>query len=270
MTAADETSIEAVAKHIAAREAEPFARVKALHDWVVTRLRYDHASVTGPRKPQDAASVFASRLAVCEGYARLLVELGRHTGDRIVFLVGDIREADGALAAVGHAWNAVQIDGAWYLLDATWDDPTSKDGADNYQTDYLFPPPQIAVMSHFPEDPRWQLLPRPLSRGEFLRQPFSRPGLAREGLTLHEPDRSVVEVRDALDVRLSNPRRRRVLVELVPEGEERGIQCGVSGDAEVRLRCEVPRPGRYKAWLYTNDTGEGQFGSVAMIQVTRR
>ena len=27
-----------------------------------------------------------------------------------------------------HIWNLVELDGAWYHLDATWDDPVASDG----------------------------------------------------------------------------------------------------------------------------------------------
>ena len=29
-----------------------------------------------------------------------------------------------------HIWNAVKIDGKWYHLDLTWDDPVTSDGSD--------------------------------------------------------------------------------------------------------------------------------------------
>jgi transglutaminase-like putative cysteine protease len=272
MSGADEASIEAVARHIASRESDPFQRVKALHDWVVTRLHYDKDStVPSQRKPQDAESVFRNRMGVCEGYARLMVELGKHSGDRVVFLVGDVRDELGNLAPVGHAWNAAEVRGKWYLLDATWDDPVMKGGPtqDSYQTDYLFIPPNVAVLDHFPEEPRWQLLAAPLSRGEFLRQPFARPGLAREGLTLVSPERAVVEVGDALQVTLDNPRRLFVMVSLSPAGGGEATRCGVDDAARASFRCTVPGPGKYEAHILTNRERYGTYGSVATLAVVR-
>lgn len=268
MTAADEGSIEAVATYIAARERDPFQRVKALHDWVVTRLRYDEASLDDRRrKPQDAQAVFASRLGVCEGYARLLVELGKHTGDPIVYVVGEVREENGGVASVGHAWNAVELQGRWYLLDATWDDPVMSGGPkrDVYSTDYLFIPPSVAIFDHLPEQQRWQLLPTPLSRGDFLRQPFARPGLAREGLVLRTPQRSSVEVRDSLELALDNPRRLFVSAKLTGSGQD--VECGVDDGATVSLHCPVPAAGRYEARLFTNRERYGTYASVASIEV---
>lgn len=31
-----------------------------------------------------------------------------------------------------HAWNRVKVDGVWYYIDCTWDDPVGG-GAENYQ-----------------------------------------------------------------------------------------------------------------------------------------
>jgi transglutaminase-like putative cysteine protease len=275
MTAADEASIEAVAKHIGSREADPFRRVKALHDWVVTRLRYDSASlVPGQRKPQDAETVFRNRTGVCEGYARLLVELGKHSADRIVYVVGDVRKESGEVAPIGHAWNAVELRGKWYLMDATWDDPVNEKGEaidDAYRTDYLFIPPSVAVFDHLPDDAKWQLLAQPLSRGDFMRQPFARPGLARDGLTLTSPNRSVVEAKDVLELELVNPRRLNVTVALAVEGStDSGTDCGVSSDAQVKLRCTLPQPGRYEARIFTNKQRYGVYGYSATVQVIAR
>lgn len=271
MPASAETSIAEVARYLKAREADPFQRVKALHDWVVTRLRYDEDSTRpGRRKPQDAASVFQSRLAVCEGYARLLVELGRHSGDRFVYVLGEVRERDGTLAPVGHAWNAVEVEGSWYLVDATWDDPILRDGTDAYQTDYLFIPSSVAIFDHFPEDPSWQLLSRPLSRAEFLRQPMAGPGLARAGLELVRPSAPLIEARGAFDVELENPRGLFMRVGLYA-GDQRVQACEVEQQkGRVRAVCPLPAKGRFDALLFSNREAQGRYQSVASIGVLSR
>lgn len=265
MTAGDETSPQAVARYISARVTDPFERVKALHDWVVTRLRYDSASLTGVRKPQDAQSVFLSRTGVCEGYARLLVELGQTSGDRFVYVTGEVREEHGQLAPIGHAWNAVEVKGAWYLVDATWDDPVMNDGSDNYHTDYLFIPPDLAALNHFPDEPRWQLKAQALSRAEFLRQPLASPGLAREHLELKSPSRAVVQVDENFELVLGNPARVFVMVQVMPEK----TKCGPSDAADLSLSCPVTR-GSEEAVVFVNDQRDGAYESVASFKVERR
>jgi transglutaminase-like putative cysteine protease len=273
MTPQDELSIDAVARFIAARESDDFHRVKALHDWVVTRLRYDKATAAihtrNGRAPQDAASVFAARTGVCEGYARLMVAFGQVTGDRIVYLTGDVREKTGEAAPTGHAWNAVELRGRWYLVDTTWDDPTMNDGSDAYRTDYLFIPPSLAIFDHFPDEPRWQLLATPLGRGDFLRQPLARPTLAKEGLTLVNPERSTVEVDGPLVLELLNPNRRWLLGTVVPEGGGSKGECGVTNDSKPRLTCQVP-VGVSHVELFSNTQRNGTYGDVAEFLVYRR
>jgi transglutaminase-like putative cysteine protease len=269
----DEQSIDAVGRFIAAREPDGFRRVKALHDWVVTHLRYDKATAAartfGERAPQDAAAVFAARTGVCEGYARLMVALGKVTGDSIVYLTGDVREKTGEAAPTGHAWNAVELRGVWYLVDATWDDPVSDDGRDSYGTDYLFIPPSLAIFDHYPDEPRWQLLATPLGRGDFLRQPLARPTLAREGLTLVTPERSTVEVEGPLVLELLNPKRVWVLASVAAEGSTAGTECGVTNEARPRLTCKVPS-GVSHVQLFSNAERSGTYGGVAELRVTRR
>ena len=269
IAASDEASIESVAHYISAREKNPFQRVKALHDWVVTRLSYDKESVIpGKRKPQDAKSVFTLRTGVCEGYARLLVALGEVTGDRIVYVTGDVREENGTAAPIGHAWNAVRVGSAWYVMDATWDDPFIDGSGGHYKTDYLFIPPEIAALDHFPDEPRWQLLPSPLSRGAFLRQATARPGLAKEGLTLVSPERPVIDVGDGLDIVLENPRRRHVMVTLV-DAAQNDTECALEDAATIRVHCQIPSVGTWRARISTNGERYGTYAGVAEIEARR-
>jgi transglutaminase-like putative cysteine protease len=264
-----ETSIAAVAAHIASQEPDGFRRVKALHDWVVTRLEYDVESTKpGRRSPQDAETVFRTRRGVCEGYARLLVALGALTKDPIVFVPGDVREESGTMAPVGHAWNAAFVEGAWYLIDATWDDPVDESGrSTSYRTEHLFIPPSVSVWSHLPDDPRWQLLTHPLSRGDFLRQPFARPGIAAHGLTMRSPSRVTVEASEALPVQLDNPLRRWLIVSY-KESTGRKHECANTNAERIDLSCPVPSAGELA--VFANEQQYGRYRHVLSVAVTRR
>ncbi|NJL57548.1 hypothetical protein HC928_22275 [bacterium] len=182
-----ETTIESVAKYIGEREKDPFLQIKALHDYVLSRVTYDlEVLKTGIRPAQDAKTVFLTHKAVCEGYARLFQELARAIGLDVAYIEGRIREdlaprdlIPGPLRLLKydynwtlHAWNAVKVGAAWQLIDTTWDDG---DSDSPYRSDYLMPPPNVMIASHFPDQQNWQLLHNSESHRSFEEQPILEP-----------------------------------------------------------------------------------------------
>jgi transglutaminase-like putative cysteine protease len=272
LTGDAEGSIASVARHIAARERDPWLRVKALHDYVADRVAYDVESYRAGRyPPQDAETVFRTRRSVCAGYANLMAAMGEVTGDEIVVVGGDARTNGRDLTGEGHAWNAARIGGRWTLLDATWDAGYLKDDrfVKRYSTEFLFTPPEVQGLSHFPDEERWQLRRPPLSRGEFLRQPLMRPRFYAEGFTLLWPDRPQVTVDDVLEARLDNPRRRYVLAHFERKDGAVRADCGVEQGAAVTVRCELPDEGTYRVVLFANRTEQGTYQQIGEIEALR-
>ncbi|MCA9518609.1 MAG: hypothetical protein KC635_26920 [Myxococcales bacterium] len=264
-------SVASVGKYIAERVTDPFERVKALHDFVATWLAYDvPATREGANMPsQEAADVFVARKAVCAGYARLMVALGKVTGDEIVYVVGHSRASGDDLDGVGHAWNAVEIGGAWYLMDATWDAGFVNGSAftRRFATDYLMTPPAIFGIDHLPDDPRWQLRERPLSRGEFLRQPALSPRFFALGMTLEAPERSQVDTDGALAIELENPRGAWVMVSARPKDGGEPTTCVQPVQAGGTLECALPGDGVWQVDLFVNPEGRaGTYVSVGYLE----
>ena len=264
-----ETSVDAVAKAIADGEPDPFLRIKAVHDWVADRIAYD-AEAYAARKypPQDAATVFASRKAVCAGYAALFDAMSRAAGIEAAFVGGDARTARMSEKGEGHAWNAVKLGDRWWLLDATWDSG-SVSGTEfkkGYRTDYFFTPPDVFSVDHLPDDPKWQLRDAPLTRGDFLRQPMTSPAFFADSLELVAPTRSQVTVGRALDVEIKNPKKKRVYVALAPKGDRTLRDCTTSGDDVVRARCDFGAPGSYEVLLFSGDPSATTSRYVGQIE----
>ena len=269
-----ERSIESVGRYIAERESDPWMRVKALHDFVADRIAYD-ADAYRRRDfgNQEAAAVLQRRQGVCAGYANLLAALGKVTGDDIRVVAGDARTAGTDLTGEGHAWNVARIGDAWVLIDATWDAGSVSDQGfkKEYGTDYLFAPPEIQGVTHFPEDERWQLREPALTRGEFFRQPVLRPRFFADGFTLITPDRSQVTVAGAAEVALLNPRGRYLLAKTQREGAGGESPCQVSYDRQdARIRCELADEGSYRLRLYSNRQEFGHYQWLAELYVQNR
>lgn len=265
----EQASIETVGAYLASRIPDKRELTKALHDFIVARLTYDDAALKlieardyKNTPSQKAEDVFAARTGVCEGYSRLFVALGKAAGVEVAYLVGHVRNRDHrhtisddpwdtsaqeALEGVGHAWNAVKLDDRWYLIDATWND-----GNDEYRTTYLFPPPRAMALDHFPEDTKWQLLPEPLSLGDFVRQPMMTPTSTEYGLTLISPTRSQVTVDGELTILVDNPYGAAMAARAMRDGEAKsseGTRCKVTEGTQTKIVCPFG-DGEYEVALF--------------------
>lgn len=272
LPASAEVSIASVARYVAQRETDPWMRVKALHDYVADRVSYDVEALRSKTyPPQDAETVFRTRRSVCAGYANLLAAMGSAAGEEIVVVGGDSRTNGGELTGQGHAWNAARIGGRWVLLDATWDAGPVTDGrfVKRYSTDFLFAPPEVLGLSHFPDEEQWQLRHPALSRGEFLRQPMMRPRFYSEGFTLVSPDRPQVTVDRVVEVSLRNPRRRYVMARYERRDGVVRADCDVEQGPAVSVRCALPDEGKYRVVLLSNREEYGTYLGIGEIEALR-
>jgi hypothetical protein len=266
---ADETTIESVANYIVAHEPSKLGQLKALHDWVADRIAYDPAMLTGVRPPQTAAAVFQRRTGVCAGYAHLLVALGQAAHVQIEYLIGDARGAGGEVDGAGHAWNMATVDGSSYLLDATWDagyvggNPLRYEK--RYSTDYLFAPPAIFGIDHFPEKAAKQLRTPPISRGDFMRVPQMSPSFFARGPELREPTRSQVTVQAALTLVLTAPPHVYVLASFEPKSGGTRERCTVTGTGEIHATCTFPARGEYRVLLFASPVQYGTYDLVGEL-----
>jgi transglutaminase-like putative cysteine protease len=263
-----ETSPEAVGKYIGEHEPNMLLRLKALHDYAADRIAYDGPSyVKHAYPPQDAATVLQKRVGVCAGYADLLAEMGKAAGIKIVYVHGDARSESSDLTGESHAWNAAQIDGQWYLLDATWDAGylQGETFVKRYSTSYFITPPVVFGVDHFPSDDAWQLRYPKQDRGDFFRQPMMTPAFYAEGMELIAPSRSQITVQGALDIAIKNPRQRHFM-----HTETAGATCTPSPGDVFRLHCVLPRAGTYTVKLFTNDKPHGSFSYVGQVEANSR
>ena len=274
MPASVETSIASVAQYIASQEKDPLLRVKALHDYVADRIAYDAPNYfAGNYPPQDAETVFHRRVAVCAGYAKLLEALGQSIGEEIVYVTGDSRSSTSDLEGQSHAWNAAKISGQWYLIDATWDSG-SVDRASGfkkgYKTDYLFPPPEVMGITHFPKEESFQLRAQPIPRGEFLRQPMMRAQFFAEGMKLIAPRRSQTDTNETAVIQLQNPSQRWILSSYALKGSTQAERCTDEASQGPQITCSLPASGTYEVSLFSGDEQYGSFSHVGQVEFNRR
>lgn len=108
----------------------------AVHDYIVGNAAYTFSN--GKEKTEfEAYGILVNHKGVCEGYAKATALLLRCCGIDAKLVSGkadngssgNVQEGDTVILTAdgkvidGHMWNQVKIDGLWYNLDATWDDP---------------------------------------------------------------------------------------------------------------------------------------------------
>ena len=94
----------------------PVEQERALHDWIVDWADYDetHESPHG----SSPYGLLVNRTAICMGYANTFQLFMDLIGIECITVVGA-----SSSSTSDHAWNLVRLDGDWYAVDTTWDDP---------------------------------------------------------------------------------------------------------------------------------------------------
>lgn len=101
-----------VAQQIMKTNKTDYERVKAVNDYVVSNTQYGG-------KTRDRYTVYGlltNKQAVCQGYALTVYDL-------LTRMKIPVRYVVGTSLGQNHAWNKVKVDGKWYNLDSTWNDP---------------------------------------------------------------------------------------------------------------------------------------------------
>ncbi len=89
-------------------------KILFIHDYIVKNFSYDPLYPNNDKVVYDSYNFLKGRVGVCQAYTLLTIELASCVG---------IEATSVASNDMNHIWNAVKIDGAWYHLDVTHDDP---------------------------------------------------------------------------------------------------------------------------------------------------
>ena len=161
-----EQDLEAVVSSVvsaAKAQPDPYYMIKYVHDYIIDNTVYDIESLEDDRSSEEgllpastAYGCLVQRKAVCSGYSaafqlimqRLGFECGRINGTRIT--------ETGA-----HQWNYVGVDGEYYFMDLTWDDPITSDGGENRAYDFFMITDADLAYTHVSD----RTLPQPVCRG---------------------------------------------------------------------------------------------------------
>lgn len=131
-----------------------YEKIKALHDYIIVHTEYDKVNLdnnTIPDIDYTAKGVFTNGIAVCRGYAEAFQLLMQKIGIESKILTGWAKDTS-------HAWNVVKLNGKWYHVDTTFDDPVAQPGEiyktpyDNLRYNYFLVTDAQIMLDHIIED----------------------------------------------------------------------------------------------------------------------
>lgn len=89
-------------------------KIKVFHDHIINNTVYDKNSKD---KSYTAYNLITTGKSICGGYS-----------DIMSIFLNTIGVQNYKITSENHIWNLVYLDGVWYHMDATWDDPVASDG----------------------------------------------------------------------------------------------------------------------------------------------
>ena len=93
-------------------------KIKVIHDYIIDNAEYDKLKYENKNdttyKSNTAYGVLIEGYGTCNGYA-----------DAMAIFLNKLNVINYKISNEEHIWNLVYLDGKWYHLDLTWDDPIS-------------------------------------------------------------------------------------------------------------------------------------------------
>ncbi len=95
-----------------------YKKILYVHDWIVNNSKYDET--LNKENRSNIYGILKEKEATCGGYAKTFKYLMDKLNINCIIVQG---KATNDNQTEYHAWNYVELDGKWYGIDCTWDDP---------------------------------------------------------------------------------------------------------------------------------------------------
>jgi hypothetical protein len=228
-----ESTIGSLAAYLIEPAKNDREKARAIFRWIAENIDYNvdvfFGGSSGSIRSED---VLKSRRSICYGYSDLFLSLAGEAGLEAVRITGYGKgygyvpgRAFSGLS--NHAWNAVRINGSWYLIDCSWGAGyVTSEGkyVRKFDDHYFMTPPSQFIFSHFPEDARWQLLDLPLTKEEYENLVYLDADFFNLGLMLGARN-GTINVADQVNISILAPQDVLMMANI-----ER-VNPGSSGDA---------------------------------------
>lgn len=179
-----------------------------------------------------------------------------------------------------HAWNAVRLDGKWFLLDSTWGAGHTDGHAyvKQFNEFYFLTDPAHFVNDHFPymdndmaESVKWQLLKKPVTLDEFNTQVQLESHAFALGVVPESHKCGTITMTDEIQLKFRSKNKRIHYSATLWHLD--GQWCHEKGDATLArsigdvcvIRVHPPMPGKYRLDVFAKEGSEA--GVMAQVAV---
>ena len=153
--------------------------LRSVFDWVANNISYDVSLLRSDRRYSSEKEIVEEaierRQGVCQHYASLFNAIVQQLGYESYVVSGYTRQNNEINDELSHAWNAVKVQGHWYLFDPTWSSGyvDQEQFLKKYDSIWYRVPPNEFIRTHIPFDPIWQLSNAPLTHQAIQRDIFN-------------------------------------------------------------------------------------------------
>ena len=96
-----------------------YEKIKTIHNYLIDTIEYEDTITQN--HIYDIYGALINKKSVCEGYAKTFQYLMNEIGIENTIVIGTGTNSRNQTES--HAWNYVKLNGEWYAVDVTWDDP---------------------------------------------------------------------------------------------------------------------------------------------------
>ena len=136
-------------------------KIRVVHDELIKLVSYGGMSSTSAG---DIRGAFIAFKIICDGYAQALHLLFQRIGLESIYIVGETSQGL-------HAWTKVKLDGKWYNVDPTWNDPMLGSDIDIRYDYFLMGDPEFSK-NHTPNTGTYEY--KSLPKGATKNYPFDK------------------------------------------------------------------------------------------------
>lgn len=229
------TSIQYTENYVSAAEqlvapyGDDVSKARAIFTWIASHIEYDQKrferivdsgrrekvefSASSPEEMEQKRhemvetfiqSTLKDKKGICQDYAYLFKAMCESVGLEAEFVVGFGRFSPSNIGIVhkkgNHAWNAVKLNGKWELVDVTWSTGMGMD--ENFGDGFFMVDPEVFIMSHYPDDNKWQLMESVIDPETFSMLPFMHSYYLKYNVAATQPVGGKVSKNDVFKIQI--------------------------------------------------------------------